>query len=522
MPSPSEHYAKLEPERVPYEEWAEDCAKITIPSLFRRSGIGTRRDNATPFNSAGAHGVNNLASAMLLGLLPPGYPFFRLKLDAALEAELRAIQEESMGRRPALSEVEAKLALWEKAAWDDIERANYRPQTETMNRLLLVTGNTLNEHRPHGGMRLHKLHSYVVDRNPDDSVARIVLKECKRVEQIEPELLMRMSEHGPSSAQGGKVDLFTEIQFSGDRYRQIQQIDRLVLDDDEHWIDGPADECPFEAQRFRVYDDEPYGRGLVEEYYGDLGSAETLTQAMVEAAAAAAKVLFFIQPGSATRPQALAKAKNLGFISGNSEHVTTLQVNKQADMTIPFEMLRRLNDQLDRVFVVARVRDAERVTTEEIRFTQEQLERAQGGVFSRLAQEFQAKLVRHAIRRLDRAGALPPLPENLVQPVIITGVHALGRSTEAQNMIQFVQALSQALGQQVVAQIVNSEEFARRLGAAMHVDPLGLVRTAQELQAMAQAAQAQALQQQAGSAAIEAGREIATKGLTQTAAQEAA
>ena len=48
---------------------------------------------------------------------------------------------------------------------------------------------------------------------------------------------------------------------------------------------------PWLPLRFNVVDGEPYGRGRVEEFMGDLKSLEALMQALVEGSAAAAKVV---------------------------------------------------------------------------------------------------------------------------------------------------------------------------------------------------------------------------------------
>ena len=43
-----------------------------------------------------------------------------------------------------------------------------------------------------------------------------------------------------------------------------------------------------------MVDGEDYGRGRVEEFLGDLQSLESLTQAITEGSAAAAKVVFLV------------------------------------------------------------------------------------------------------------------------------------------------------------------------------------------------------------------------------------
>ena len=79
-------YDRLVQARDKYTQRAEKCALYTIPRLFPKEDDTGDTDYATPYNSVGARGVNNLASKLLLALLPPSQPFFRIGLtddDAA-------------------------------------------------------------------------------------------------------------------------------------------------------------------------------------------------------------------------------------------------------------------------------------------------------------------------------------------------------------------------------------------------------------------------------------------------------
>ncbi len=70
---------------------------------------------------------------------------------------------------------------------------------------------------------------------------------------------------------------------------------------------APVDANPWLVLRFNHVDGEVYGRGRVEEFLGDLKSLEALSQAMVEGSAAAAKIVFTVNPSSTTKPSTLAK-----------------------------------------------------------------------------------------------------------------------------------------------------------------------------------------------------------------------
>ena len=72
-------YTKLEGKRDSYLQRGRQAAKLTLPYVLTEEGFGTSSRLNTPFQGIGARGVNNLASKLLLALLPPNSPFFRLQ-----------------------------------------------------------------------------------------------------------------------------------------------------------------------------------------------------------------------------------------------------------------------------------------------------------------------------------------------------------------------------------------------------------------------------------------------------------
>ena len=78
--SAKERYETLKQHREHFLDRAQECSELTIPSLLPPDGFHSSTDLYNPFQSVGARGVNNLASKLLLLLLPPNSPFFRLSI----------------------------------------------------------------------------------------------------------------------------------------------------------------------------------------------------------------------------------------------------------------------------------------------------------------------------------------------------------------------------------------------------------------------------------------------------------
>jgi len=237
-----------------------------------------------------------------------------------------------------------------------------------------------------------------------------------------------------------------------------------------------------------------YGRGYVEEYYGDLNSLEGLSRSLVEGTAAASKVLFLCSPNGTTRARDVAKSQNGAIISGNAQDMTVLQMQKYNDFRVCLETINIISERLNYAFLLTEtaIRKAERVTAEEVRLVSAAVERSLGGLYSVLAQEFQLPLVRRVMDRMTKSGKLPQVPKKYIQPTIITGVDALGRGQDLQRLDTFVSGLAQVLGPDALRHI-NISEYLRRRAAALSLDTTGLVRSEEELAAEAQEAQQQAM-----------------------------
>jgi len=150
------------------------------------------------------------------------------------------------------------------------------------------------------------------------------------------------------------------------------------------------------------------------------------------------------------------------------------------------------------------VRDAERVTAEEIRMLSQELEAALGGLYSILSQEFQLPLVTSLMARMNKEGRLPKLPKDIVKPTIVTGVEALGRGNDLNRLDMFLAGATQVVGPEAVSQYVNVGDYFKRRATALGIETEGLIKSDEQLQQEAQAAQMQQMAEKLGGPAINA------------------
>lgn len=476
----SGRYLQLSNARTAVLDRARAAAKLTIPSLMPPSGHSESSTLPTPFQGIGARGVNNLASKLLLALLPPNSPFFRLMIDDFT-------LEKIMQRDGMRAEVEKGLNKIERALMNEIETTAIRVSAFEALKQLLVAGNVLIYLPTDGGMRVFRLDRYVVKRDPMGNVIEIITREDISPDMVPEAMKSHVKQHSKSNEK--TVELYTHVVRERDKWTIRQEIKGMTVPQSRGSY--PLDKCPWIPLRFTKIDCEDYGRGYVEEYYGDLMSLETLQQAIVEGSAAAAKVLFLVNPNGTTRMTDIAKAPSGAVRSGNSEDVSVLQLEKYADFQITFKAIEMIQQRLSLAFLMntAIQRAGERVTAEEIRYMAGELEDALGGVYSILSQEFQLPVVRVLMFRMERQKKIPALPKGVVKPTITTGLEALGRGHDMNRLQVFGQAAVQAAG---LPPEINKSDFLTRIGTALGIDMAGLVQSQEQV---AQAQQMEMMRQ---------------------------
>jgi len=472
-------------DRDPYLKRARDCAKLTIPSLIPEEGHNKTQTFKTPWQSIGAKGTNNLASKLLLSLFAPGSSYFRLKLS---EADMASMGANSLG------EVEKGLAAYERVVMGEIENSKTRSALFNAFKHLIVSGNALVYEEPDtGNVRMYPLSRYVVKRTPGGYVYLIITLDITTWGSLDDDMrqLLQTENKSGGMTDDKPVNIYTGASLQGNKWIVWQEVEGVPVPGSD--TSFPADSSPYIPLRFSSVEGEDYGRGMIEELYGDLNTVDALQQSIAEGSAIASLVKFLVDPNGSTEVDDLVETPNGGFCTGRLQDVNPLQVQKFGDLRVAREYLVELKADLQSAFLMHQSiqRNAERVTAEEIRFMAQELEDALGGIYSLLAQEMQLPLVQSSIRRLTKNKTLPPLPKQ-VKPEIITGLEALGRNQEHQRLRMFVADSAQTFGPEVVTEYLSVDEYMKRSAAAMNIPTEGLVRPDEEVQQRRQ----QALEQQ--------------------------
>ena len=491
-----ERYNQLVTDRRQFLDKAVDCSKLTLPYLIQddTSSRPTHETLNIPWQSVGSKCVVGLAAKLMLAVLPPQGSFFKFQ-----------VREDKLGEElppEARSELDLSLSKMERMVMDYIAASNDRVVIHQALKHLIVGGNAL-LFMGKDGIKNYPLNRYVVNRDGNGNVLEIVTKELISRDVLGVEIPKPETNTGIDETKGSHTDdveVYTCVKLENGRWVWYQEVLDKIIPGSRST--APKNASPWLVLTFNSVDGEQYGRGRVEEFLGDLKSLEGLSQALVEGAAAASKVIFLVSPSSTTKPATIAKAGNGAIVQGRAEDVQVVQVGKTADFSTAAQMAQTIERRLLEAFLVMNVRNAERVTAEEVRLTQLELEQQLGGIFSLLTVSFLIPYLDRTLLVLQRSNELPKLPKDVVRPAIVAGVNALGRGQDREALTMFVQTIAQTLGPESLMKFINPLEAIKRLAAAQGIDVLNLVKTEQQLadakEEMMQNQQNQTLLEQAG------------------------
>jgi hypothetical protein len=497
---------RLDGGRTSYVDRARRCAELTLPFTYPPDGAGPVTALPTPYNSLGARGVNNLAAKLLLSLLPPNTPFFRFTLNRETVRQAQATQ--------LLNELDYAFSEMEKEMMDEIEGMRLRPVLYEAMRHLLISGNGLLELTPKGKWKFRGLESFVVERDSSDNLLTLVTKECVSTDALPQDLKDAVyMEHGDGERE---VDVFTVVQRGeSGGFDSWQEVCGKEVDGSR--TSYKEEDLPYIILRWNRVSGEDYGRGLVEEYLGDLMSLESLTRSIVEASLAASRMLFLVNPNGLTSARTLQDAPNGAIRDGVAEDVSVLQVEKYQDFRVALETMNGIKERIGFAFLLntSVQRPGERVTATEIRAMISELEASLGGVFATLSEELSLPLVNLVLTSMLKRKKLRKLPKGIVRPIIVTGLDALGRGQDLQKLDFFLAGIRDSLGPQAIAQYLDVQGYLTRRASSLGLDLNGLVKSQEQLQAEQQQMQQMAMMEKLGPSVVQGGAKLMSQGMDQ-------
>lgn len=420
---------------------AEDFAKFTIASLMVDPLRYTEQAQTVEydFQSSGSLLVNNLTSKLAMALFPPGRPSFQIELEERIKqlAKAQGISESTILSSTAELERQATKRLFLNASLAKLHRVI---------KLLLVTGNSLlYRDSARAKFLVWCIQSYVVRRNSNGDLYKVILKQQMPFNTL-PAAIQNdaVAKRLRQATDTSRCDLYTTIDYkdtpTGSRRAEIW-----------HELDGkrvgpmssyPEHLCPYVVSAWNVPDGEHYGRGYVEEYSGAFAKLSLLSEQLGLYELESLNVLNLVDESAGAVVDDYKEADTGDYVPGKANAITAYERGDYNKIVATNNSLQSIVMLLNRAFMfTGQMRDAERVTVEEVRTIAQEAENLMGGAYSLLAENLQAPLAYLTMAEVanENPNFMLGLVDRLYRPSIITGIPALTRNAETQNLMRATQ-----------------------------------------------------------------------------------
>lgn len=509
-------------------EMGRKMAELTIPSVFPESGYQPGDDVPGNNQSIGAQCLNTLTAHLEFMAFPPGQPIFRAEPEEQKVQEM-VDEDPELWAKVELAMSRVELSHRKKFASFPLDTA-YTGYTK----LLLVAGNALWKHLKLQEPTFHRPDRYVVKRSGGGLPLLMILEEKLTFEGMDPDhinFIKSVASEDDSKAweAAGKSDW--------DRQVTVHSVCRLRVHPDgevtwRYWeeyeghaipdtkVETDADNPPMWAGWMVPHYGHDWGTSYCEEYRGDLYTVEAHASALNDGASLAALSLLLVKPGATTSIRQIREAKNLSTLPGDADDLSVFRTDKSADFNFVATNLEAASRRLSAAFLTqsAVVRQAERVTKEEVQRVGQELDKALGGLYTMIAQGNQKIIITRAVRlNEDEKDGPPELPADMVNITVVTGKDALGQSLEFESLVDLARASREAFPTSFEKHY-DAGNYFTRLAATKGIKPDGLIRSSDQVAENDQAAQQQAM----GASLMDKAAGPAAKGLTDMMVQQQA
>lgn len=482
----------------------EQYAAWTIPSKFPQENVSDDYQLATDFQSIGAKCVNNLLNKVMLAIFAPSRPFFRPELT---QAEKKLLADEGL-QGAALDAVLSQVA---KLGMKNLEELQVRQILTEVIAQLLITGNSLLRFSESTGeFEQYTLRDYVVRRKNSGAVVEHVSRESAELQDMPQKVQDAYLNAYPGTQPHKILTLYTRVRKVGNVWKQEQSIEDVML---------PAGSAQYAEKdnpwRVLVWSLAPkrnYGTGPVEEAQNTFHALSVLSQAQVPGLVEMCRIVHLADPGGSTDALEFQNALSGSVINGKEGDITTPDLGgKMRDYATVEAKIEKLERTLSEMFLVATsaVRNAERVTAEEIRLLAQELETSMGGVYTRLSTDLQQWLASLAIKRIQE----PKLRK--LKVYVVTGMDALSANGDLDNLRALMSdlAITQNVPDEIKATIIW-DSYVQLLAALHNVDYFKFLKSQDVARAEQADQQAQVMDMQAAQVATEAAGQVAVNNLS--------
>lgn len=505
MTTAKQRWSKLDADRHALLFRCERYAAFTLPKIFPPQNYNqVNTELQHDYQALGGQAVNHASNKIMLTMFAPSRPFMKMDMPAADKAGFASVNIDE-------NKLAEFFSIAERKAMKRLDKMGVRPKLFECVKHLLIVGNSLMV-LEQDTVRVVGLRRYVVKRSITGRVIEIILAERVKMDELEPDVqkLLQDDKGGEDTDvhdqdKDKEVTVYKWITYEDGKYLLETWVDDTRLEPAKFQGKFTDKTLPYRALTWDLADEADYGTGLVEDYAGDFASLSMLSEAQVQAGILSSEFRWLVNPTGMTTVSDLENSANGAALAGANGDVNLIQSGKSADLQVLQAIIQEYSRRIAQGFLMgsAVTRNAERVTAEEIRMQANELETALGGVYSRLAVDMQMPIAYWLIA-MDNI----KLEGSSIEPTIVTGLDALSRNGDLDNVKQFlgdlagVAALPPTLQQYLKLDAIASAVAAGRgIQSSLFIKSQEEVQ--QEQQAAAQAQNAQQMDAHAGQTAID-------------------
>lgn len=409
----------------------EEYARWTIPQVCPGDNTAHAEQDRADV-AIGARLVNHLANKVVDTMFPKDRPFFTVDLTPEMRKELR----KELGKDAEAEFAEAvreETAAVEEVAMRKLKLGSYRPQAIEVVKHKIISGNAVLRRLPDDSRTVYGVKDACVRRNITGKATEVLLRDAKTVGSLPEDVKQRYRNMRPGAKDTDTCTLYSHYKWNGNRWAFKQGVDGVMIDAGRMY--KPVD-VPVLPLVWNLARGENYGRGLVEDHAVAFHQVDVLTKALIDMVGVMADIKFLVDPSSSLDVVELNASPRGSYHQGREGDITTNSTQRQLEIQATAALIQNLERELAQSFLLssAGVRQAERVTAEEIRFIAMELESAFGGLYSRLAIEWQQYEAEYAVSQINFNTELGNSKLPAFEVVITTGLESLSREGQLDNL----------------------------------------------------------------------------------------
>ena len=463
-------WERLSAKRQPFVTKCERFASMTLPKILLPDGVTLESAVFTnEHTNLGAQAVNHLSNRLMIAMFAPSRPSFRLIPTKALKQALVDAGAEEDDITPILAEAERSAARM-------LDTKAQRVKLYTVMKHVIVLGQVLLCLKD-DKVRVIGLKYWCVKRRMDGTIHTLIMRE----RLLADELAEEVQPYATAATADTEVSLYTVITFKPDGSCE-----------EDLWVDTvqlpkkfsskySKEDNPWHVISWDLGDESDYATGLVEEYANDFERVSALSESVSDGSILALESRNLVDQQGMTSVEDIQKSRRGDFLPGRKDDITPVTLGSFNAIAPADSILQRYEKRIAQAFLLhsAVVRDAERVTAEEIRMIAQELETSLGGVYSALASLLQAPIARWLLRQID----LPVRPQDF-DLAIVTGLDALSRNGDLEALQRGLEIMSKtALLPQDLQMRIKMDKLAQKVGDGVGYDLSSVLKSQEEVQA---------------------------------------